>query len=616
MSSFLNDTPDEMPDKMRGRKMTELKAARIAATGTAMALLLAGCGGGDKGGSEAESSASPTASAAGSDTDLSANIPKFEFGIDDKATGPAPEIDGAEEGGTVRVVEPSDVSHLDPARIYVNYFQNVSALMTRTLTGYRQEGDKVTLVGDLAENTGETKDGGKTWTYKLRDGITYEDGSPILAEDIKYGIERSFVTDYAGGPTYVQEWLADGPDIGKFYKGPYGGKSVPGVTAPDKKTIVFKFKKPHPDMPYAVALPMSAPVKKSADTKAKYDLDPFASGPYKVTEHKPDKSLVLERNDKWDPKSDPIRYQYADKYEFSFGKQTLQINESLIDGSGDLATATMLTKNVSPELVQQVLGDSGLKDRTTAGYTPFVDYYTINNKRVTNLEVRKALLFAFPKAAVRTLQGGPPTGDFATTIGSPTLSGFVPNDEFKVSPEGDPARAKKTLEDAGKKDTSIVYAYPQTDVQEKVAVKVQNALEEGGFKVVLKPINDKTYYDEIGKLDNKFDLFFTGWGADWPSGSTVYPPLLDGRRIAEQGTNYEQYNVPAINKEMDRIAAISDLDEAGKAWAELDQKLMKDVPMIPFTYVKQLTIQGPKLGGSRLDIILGEPMLNGMYVKK
>jgi peptide/nickel transport system substrate-binding protein len=605
--------PERTPDEVRGRKMTELKVARVAATGAAMALLLAGCGGGSNG-DQADASTSPTASAGGSE--LSADIPKFEFGIDDKATGPAPEISGAQEGGTVRVVEPADVSHLDPARIYVNYFQNVSALITRTLTGYRQSDGKVTLVGDLAENTGTTTDGGKTWTYKLRDGITYEDGTPILAEDIKYGIERSFVTDYAGGPTYVQEWLADGPDIGKFYKGPYGGKSVPGVTTPDKKTIVFKFKKAHPDMPYAVALPMSAPVKQSADTKAKYDLDPFATGPYKVTEHKPDKSLVLVRNDKWDPKSDPIHYQYADKYEFSFGQQTLQINESLIDGSGDLASATMLTKNVSPELVQKVLGDTSLKDRTTAGYTPFVDYYTINNKRVPDLEVRKALLFAFPKAAVRTLQGGPPTGDFATTIGSPTLAGFEASDEWKVPPAGDPARAKQTLTDAKKLDTSIVYAYPRTDVQEKVAVKVQSALEEGGFKVVLKPINDKTYYDETGKLDNKFDLFFTGWGADWPSGSTVYPPLLDGRRIAEQGTNYEQFNDPAINKEMDRIAAIADLNAASKAWAELDKTLMKQVPMIPFTYVKQLTIQGPKLGGSRLDIILGEPSLNGMFVKK
>jgi peptide/nickel transport system substrate-binding protein len=214
--------------------MTELKVARIAATGTALALLLSGCGGGgDKNGDEAEASASPVASAGSDKGDESSAIPKFELSIDDKATGPAPVIEGAEEGGTVRVVEPADVSHLDPARIYVNYMQNVSALMTRTLTGYRQVGDKVTLVGDLAENTGKTDDGGKTWTFKLRDGITYEDGSPIVAEDIKYGIERSFVTDYAGGPTYVQEWLADGPNIGKFYKGPYDGKSVPGVTTPD-----------------------------------------------------------------------------------------------------------------------------------------------------------------------------------------------------------------------------------------------------------------------------------------------------------------------------------------------------------------------------------------------
>ncbi|YCK40060.1 ABC transporter substrate-binding protein [Actinomadura sp. ATCC 39365] len=69
----------------------------------------------------------------------------------------------------------------------------------RGLTSWRTLPDKDTvLVPDLATDTGKTDDGGKTWTFTLKEGLKFSDGSPITAQDVKYGIERSFAPMFQG----------------------------------------------------------------------------------------------------------------------------------------------------------------------------------------------------------------------------------------------------------------------------------------------------------------------------------------------------------------------------------------------------------------------------------
>jgi peptide/nickel transport system substrate-binding protein len=580
-----------------------LSRRTLGALSLALALPLAACGGNGKSESKPQAGQAPDAAAA------------LNFGVDDKAVGPAPAVPGAVSGGTVRVLEDSDVAHLDPARVYVTTYNLVTNLISRTLTGYRQSDGKVTLVGDLATNSGVTKDGGKTWTYTLRDGVTWEDGSPITSADVKYGLERTFVADYSEGPTYVQEWLTGRPDFRKVYAGPYGGKHLDAIRTPDAKTIVLKMVKPQPDLPFALALASGAPVKKSEDTRAKYDQRPFASGPYKIASRKIDKSMTLVRNTAWKPESDPLHYQYPDSYDFEFGDQRLAQYQRLIAANGADAAAVPLFSDVPPELLTQVTGNPALMALVRTDLTPFVYQYSINQTRIKDLEVRKALLQAFPKQQIRQISGGPPIGDIATTLAGPTLVGYEPSDIFKVPPQGDPALAKATLQAAGKLGQKIVYAYDKTDTQEKMAVAIAQAWTAAGFNVVKKALSDKNYYDEIGHLNNKFDVYETGWGFDWPSGSTVYPPLFDGRRIAEEGTNYGQFNDPAVNKEIDRIRTITDPVEAGKAWAALDRTILAEIPAIPYLYIKNFQLTGPRIGNAHIDLVLSSINLNGLYVK-
>jgi peptide/nickel transport system substrate-binding protein len=238
----------------------------------------------------------------------------------------------------------------------------------------------------------------------------------------------------------------------------------------------------------------------------------------------------------------------------------------------------------------------------------------INTRRITDLKVRKALMYAYPREQIRQLLGGPDNGDFASTLSSPTLIGHEQYDLFQVPPKGDPEKAKALLAEAGKSGQKIVLVYGNVPRGEQVAVIVAQGLEKAGFTVVKKPLNIKTAQDDISRPDNQFDLYGAGWQADWPSGATVFPPLFDGRQIRPGGYNTSFFNDPAVNKEMDEISAIADPVEAGRRWSRLEQKIMAQVPMFPNLYSRIRQLHGPKIGGLALDNVQGGVSLNGVYV--
>ena len=116
--------------------------------------------------------------------------------------------------------------------------------------------------------------------------MKFEDGSPITSKEIAYGIARSFDPDLTGGPTYLQEWLADSPQYDTKWDFKANKTSLPpGLTTPDAKTLRFEFAKPHCDLPFAASLPTTAPLPPDKDTGVNLDNQPFSSGPYKITKN-------------------------------------------------------------------------------------------------------------------------------------------------------------------------------------------------------------------------------------------------------------------------------------------------------------------------------------------
>ncbi len=184
-----------------------------------------------------------------------------------------------------------------------------------------------TLVPDLAASKGVSSDGGKTWTYKLRSGLKYQDGSAITSKDVKYAVERSnFARDVLSlGPNYFQQFLVGGKD----YKGPYKDKSAEGlksIATPDDTTIVFHLNTAFQEFDYLVAAPQTAPVPQAKDTGVDYVKNIVSSGSYQFQSYQDGKQAVLVRNKNWNAASDPLRKQYPDKIVVN-----LKVNADTID---------------------------------------------------------------------------------------------------------------------------------------------------------------------------------------------------------------------------------------------------------------------------------------------
>jgi peptide/nickel transport system substrate-binding protein len=551
-----------------------------------------------------------------------APVPNYGLGTAADSTGPAPAVPGAVKGGTAYDLNQAGYDYLDPGQQYVSDQLSVSPLYARTLTGYKidPKTGKTILVGDLATDTGKESDGGKTWTYTLKDGLKFQDGTTITSKDIKYSIERLYASFETQGPQYIQKWLY-GANYRKEYTGPYDGKEIPDsiLATPDDKTIVFHFQSPHADAPYAMAMPVTAPVEKSKDDKAAYNNHPVSSGPYEIASYQPGKSLVFKRNPYWDPKTDPIRNAYPDEWNFSLGIQQPSLSQRLMAGSGTDKDAVDLSGVADQSVMEKLVTDPSYKSRTVNQYQPYVETLDINTKRIKDVRVRQAIAYAFPMQQVQQAYGGAAQGDLGTTLLSPTIAGWKKYDPFGklTQPTGNIAKAKELLKEAGQPHPKLVFPYANSSRMQTVSLTIANALEKAGFQVVRKPVDATSYYTVVGKVNNQFDIYRTGWGADWPNASTVIPPTMDGRNLQDGTNNYSFLNDSHINSEIDRINSETDLKQQTADWEKLSEySLSKDTAQVPYLFDKYFNIYGAGLGGVTYNSVTGVINANTIYVKK
>ncbi|MET9397723.1 ABC transporter substrate-binding protein [Kitasatospora sp. NPDC002965] len=538
------------------------------------------------------------------------------LGTEKESAGPAPAVPGARAGGTVNVYNATDFRHLDPQKVYAGAAYNTSLLWGRQLTQYQVVDGKAKLVGDLATDTGTPADGGRTWTYRLKEGVAWEDGQPITSQQVKYGIQRSFGKGYEVGPPYWPQWLtgeASYDDARKKYGGPQDG-DLAAIETPDDRTIVFHFPQPQADVPYMAAQSSSSPVRKDKDTGTDYDRLPYSSGPYRIVEHVQNTRLVLERNPHWKPESDPIRNQYPEKFVFTFGKEALNINQEILSGRDGGADATTVATQLSPELYQTVDTDPKAKELVVSGRQgAFVTQLVINNERVADVEVRRALHLAYPRQQARQVQGGTRAGELATTLSSPALVDWQKYDLDPAKPEGDPDAAKATLAKAKQAPASLTYAYANTPNGQRVAQVLVDGFAKAGITIVPKPIDPKALLDETHRADSPYDLWEETSSVDWPTPSTLIPFSFDGR--ANSDLNSARYRNAEVDKEIDRINQIGEPRQKAKELYALEQTVMKELPVLPFAYPNMNQLRGANVGGTFIHPIYGSVSLAWVYLK-
>ena len=542
---------------------------------------------------------SAATSAAATDAATSAAAEPAAAGAQNAAVGKVFK-ESSEKGGTLKFANSGDWDSLDPADTYYGYSWNFIRNYGRSLVVFKAapgaEGAK--LVPDLAESLGVPSNDAKTWTYKLRPGLKYEDGTPITSKDVKYGVLRSLDKDvFPAGPTYFNDFLATEKD----YKGPYKSKGTDtkAIETPDDLTIVFNLKQAFSGMDYFAQLPATIPVPEAKDTGAKYKEKVLSSGPYKFESNNLGKDFTMVRNENYDPATDPDsgRKSLPDKITVALNVNSDDIDNRLQSGDLDVGIEG---SGVGPAAQGKILSDPKLTANSDSAAIARLWYTAINSDvaPLDNVECRKALIFGVDKTGYQRAYGGATGGDIATNMMPPLIPGFREIDLYnvKAKPEGDVEKAKEALKACGKPDgfeTNISFR-AERPKEKATAESLQQSLAVIGVKATLKPFPAADYYKlYAGKPDyakaNGLGMIIAGWGADWPDGFGFLSQIVDSRIIRPAGGNTNLgIKVPAVDALLDKALKETDVAAREPIWGDIDEEVMKSGMALPGVWAKGL----------------------------
>jgi peptide/nickel transport system substrate-binding protein len=564
----------------------------LASVITAFALFVAACGGGGGGGGGA------TGTAGGG------------------------EIKAGQQGGTLTYLAAGDVDYLDPGQTYYTFGYMVLYSTNRTLYSFKPD-DSITPVPDIAEGKPEIAADNKTITVHLKHGIKYAPpvNREVKAQDIKYAFERAFSkqvpSGYAGSYFSSIVGTPAEPNTGDI-------KPISGITTPDDFTIVFKLKEPTaPLVSQALVMPITAPVpeeyaaKYDKSTPSKYDQYVAFTGPYmvkndsktgKVVGRVPGKSIEMVRNPNWD-KSTDYRPAYLD-------------GVKIAEGNDDLATAARRALSGASSVCcdagsppAQVLKQAVTRSKDQVIFVPSggTRYIAFNTtvKPFDNINVRKAIIAASDRNALRLTRGGAILGDIASGWIPPGIPGFEEagalkqntNLDFLKNPQGDPAVSKKYMLAAKKEDPSlpidangkwtggdkVLVIATNADPGKKTAEVFQGQMEQLGFKMNFRIVPQDTLYTKFCGVPKQQVAVCpnVGWFKDFADPQSMLDATFNGNNILQQGNvNWPQLDDPAINNAMKQASTIPVGKERNAAWAKIDQQIAAQAPGIPWIWDK------------------------------
>ncbi len=507
-----------------------------------------------------------------------------------------------EKGGTLRFANSDDWDSLDGADTYYAFSWNFIRLYGRGLTVFKAapgaKGSEV--VPDLAESLGVASNDAKTWTYKLRPGLKYEDGTPITSKDVKYAVWRSLDKDiFPNGPTYFNNFLAIEDSVAKA-PGPYKNKGfdTKSILTPDPQTIVFNLNKPFAGFDYFAQLPSTIPVPEAKDTGAKYKEKVLSSGPYKFESNELGKKFTLVRNENYDPASDPDsgRKALPDKIEVSLKVNADDIDNRLMSGDLDLDVGGT---GVQAAAQGKILKDEALKAKSDSAAVARTYYGVIAGDVAPfeNVECRRAVVFASDRTGYQRAYGGGTGGDVALSLLPPIIPGYQKIDPFDAAtkPDGNLDKAKEALKACGKPDGFEANISFRSDrpKEKATAEALQQSLARVGIKLTLKGYLAGDYYKlNAGNVEfaksNKLGIRLTGWGADWPDGFGFLSQIVDSRTIRPAGNYNLGIVLPEVDKLLDKALATVEVKEREPIWAEIDKQVTESGHVLPGVWHKGL----------------------------
>ena len=385
-----------------------------------------------------------------------------------------------QKGGTFTILANSNFGVADPAQ---NYTLQQWALLIDThdgLVGFKRAGGSAgtELVPDLATEIPEPTDGGKTYTFQLRDGIKYSDGTPLKASD--------FVT------VFTRQFTVPGPANG-FYAGIVGGQEclknsktcdmTQGVVADDSaNTVTIHLTAPDPEFLDKLALPFAFAVPGNTSLKLTGNNVPPGTGPYMWQSYNPNKSAVLVRNPnfkEWSAEAQPNGN--PDSIVEKFGLPVTDAVTAVENGSAD---AVFSGDSIPADRLNEI--DTQYADQTHVNALTADWYFALNvhEPPFDNLQARQAINFAADRTAYVKIAGGPSLAVPTCQILPPNFPGYEPYCPYTAGADSDNTKwtgvdltkAKELVKQSGTSGAKVVVNGTTDEVGKALALQMVSDL--------------------------------------------------------------------------------------------------------------------------------------------
>jgi peptide/nickel transport system substrate-binding protein len=532
---------------------------------------------------------------------------------------------GGKKGGDVTILDTAgSVDSLDPGYWYYQTDYTELAQPTQRWL-YSWEPDKTVPTPDLATGQPVVSNGGKTLTITIKSGIKY---SPPLATrtvataDIKYAMERCFLPAVGNG--YANTYFGSISGVAAFTSGK--AKEITGIQTPNPTTLVLHLDKPQGVLANAnaLALPCTVPVPKDYAQKydkgkaSTYGMHQVFTGPYMIqgadkgtvtsAGYEPSKKLVLVRNPSWD-KSTDYRPANFDRITITNGSDVTVASRKILTGqslmSGDYAappTAILKEALASRKGQLNIAPSQGNR------------FIALDNrvKPFDNINVRKAVIAATDRTALRQTRGGPTLGPLATHFIPPGMPGFEeaggaagPGADFYKSPTADLALATSYMKKAGYPSGKytgppvLMIADNQSPAKE-TAEAFQAQIAKIGIKVNLRELPHATANSKFCSVAKSGYAICPnlGWGKDFYDSQSMIDPIFNGKNLIPSGnTNYAQVNDPKLNAAIENAKTLTDPAARAKAWGAIDKQVTEQAYLDVWLWDNQINFASTNVNG-------------------
>jgi ABC-type transport system substrate-binding protein len=450
-------------------------------------------------------------------------------------------------GGTLTFAAGSDPDSLDPQNTQSNPGEQVNRMMYDNLVRFNT---KMQIEPALAESWTQSADG-LIWTFKLRKGVRFHDGTPFDAKAVKYFFDRVLGDE-------------------KPFKASLYTPFVQGAQVVDDNTVRVTLKQPFAAFLFRLAHSAGAIVSPAAHQKWGKDLalHPAGTGPFKFVEWVKGDRVVVERNDAyWGGR--PLLDRVTVKTVKEDSARVLMLQS----GDADLIL------NIPPEDIPRLRKDARFAVESIA--TARALYVTINVKKkpFDDVRVRQALNHAVNREAIvgSLFQGN---AEAIAGIVAPLQNGFAKLPGYAY----DPKKAKELLAQAGVPALKVKLWSPKGRYVKdfELAQAVQQDLAAVGVEAALSTMEWGAYLSatKTGLEQTDRELFLLGWSPSTGEAQWGIFPLLHSSQLAPKGDNRGFFASKALDDAIDKATTATSEQTRLGALREAQQIIIKDAPVI------------------------------------